>query len=237
VPDDRRAAVANNLVADITSKGHFTSGIIGISQLFLMLSDTGHHDVAVALASSIKYPSYGWTFNNPWENATTIWESFNANLDGGGSSHNHHMFSSIGSWFWRYLAGINLNGLTTITLYPRLQHDHSLLSSVYAETITSKGRVSVSWESEWQQSLLVMNVSLPPNAQGRVVVECPVKGSRWASLKLNGEWLLRREAAFAEAGSVSGVVLDGVTAWRERGDGAVEVEAMSGAYDFVGVWE
>jgi hypothetical protein len=56
-------------VTDITEKGHITCGIIGAAQLFPVLSSTGHHDVAVKLATATNYPSWGWTFNNPYENA------------------------------------------------------------------------------------------------------------------------------------------------------------------------
>ena len=326
VPDALRAAVAKNIVADITSKGHFTSGIIGLSQLFIQLSSTGHHDVAVNLASNTNYPSsaaqrrshccdrcslpsspsaavpvdrYGWTQNNPFENATTVGGALRqpasaallpspccASLsliallasvcircgrrstrrwteEGQGTpcltpplllrprcllrrpspcplcagvccSHNHHMFSAgVGSWVWRSVAGIHPNGLQAMLIHPRLQHNHSLLSSVNAETLTSKGRVSVSWESEWALQQLAMNVSLPPNAQAKLVVETPVKGGRWSRLSLNGQWLLNRQSAAVS----SDAVLDGVQAWRENADGAVELEALSGSYAFVGEWE
>jgi hypothetical protein len=144
------------------------------------------------------------------------------------------MFSAgVGSWVWRSVAGINPNGLEAIVIHPRLQHDHSLMSSVNAETLTSKGRIAVSWESEWEQQQLAMNVSLPPNARAKLVVETPVKGGRWSRLSLNGQWLLHPQIAALS----SDVVLDGVKSWRETADGAVELEAMSGGYEFVGIWE
>ena len=179
VPDSLRAAVAKNVADDITSKGHLTAGIIGVSQLFLQLSATGHHNVAVALASSTQYPSWGWTFTNQYENATTIWENFDAGMNPDFASHNHHMFSPIASWFYRCLAGIQLNGLHgAVRVHPRLQHDHALLSSVYGEVQTVKGMVSSAWESEWSQRRLQFNVTVPINAQAMVVVECPSKGGR-----------------------------------------------------------
>jgi hypothetical protein len=55
------------------------------------------------------------------------------------------MFNSIGSWFYRYLAGIELNGLSTILVHPRMSHDAELLKYIEAEVVTIKGRVHVKW--------------------------------------------------------------------------------------------
>jgi hypothetical protein len=65
-------------------------------------------DLAVTMLSDTTYPSYGYMFNNPREtNATTLWELWNAPFEGDGmNSRNHHMFGSVGTYFYRYLAGL-----------------------------------------------------------------------------------------------------------------------------------
>ena len=88
VPDALRARVAANLAADVKSRGHLTAGIIGTQQLFFMLSENGYHDVAVALASSTKYPGWGYTFTNQYENCTTIPENFDVPMNPAFASHN-----------------------------------------------------------------------------------------------------------------------------------------------------
>ena len=213
-----------------------TCGIIGAAQLLPVLSSHGHHDVAVRLASLTTYPSWGWMFTNPYENATTIWESMGAGQDGGDASHNHHMFSPIGSWFYRYLAGISLNGLKEVGVWPRLQHDHQLLHWVKAEVETPKGRVEVEWESEWGSQRLTMQVTVPSNTQGRIRVEPPIKGGRWEEMTLDGEWLVSQEGNHRHGPSPLSQRQD--VRWSvEDSSGVVEVEVGGGSYSFAGRWQ
>ena len=74
VPNNVRKIVLEHLVSDIIQKGtHASTGIIGTAHLCPLLSDNGYHDLALELVMSITYPSYGYMFNNPYENATTLW--------------------------------------------------------------------------------------------------------------------------------------------------------------------
>ena len=235
VPDSLRASVAKQLAQDIQLKGHMTCGIIGAAQLLPVLSSHGYHHVAVSLASSTSYPSWGWTFTNEWENGTTLWESFGAGHDGGAASHNHHMFSPIGSWFYRYLAGISFHGGldAPIQVRPRLQHDHRQLSWVQAEVDTPKGRVEVRWQSDWQHSSLTMTVSVPSNCQARVTIEPPVQSAMWTSVVVDGQRLFgsSHHAARAWHGTMEGV------RWEvQEESGMFEMEVGSGSFAFVGQW-
>ena len=235
-PDNLRASVAKVIAADVTTKGHLTAGIIGVSELFIQLSTNGHHDVAVALASNKDYPGWGWTFNNEYENATTVWENFDAGRNPDFASHNHHMFSPIASWFYRCIGGVQLNGLEGIVVHPRLQHDHSLLSSVHIELQTSKGMVASSWESEWAQQRLQLNVTVPNNAHATLVVEVPHKSGRWQQLRVNGQDMLHSPSMGKERMRRRQLSLDGVSGWREMDDGAMELSVSSGVYLFDGMW-
>ena len=121
VPDNLTQVVVKALVSDIQAKGHLTTGIVGVAQLFPVLSRYGHHDVALMLAQSTTYPSYGWMFSNAIENATTLWELWDSPMEGPGmNSRNHIMFGSVSAWFYRYVAGVQLNGLQDITIRPAM---------------------------------------------------------------------------------------------------------------------
>ena len=178
VPDELRAGVVKSLVADIQARDAFYSvGIVSIAQLFPVLSSNGHHDLALHLAQQTKYPSYGqpqpqplsgctiaaahssacavrcwsgWMFSNPIQNATTTWEAFNVLPDQSGSSLNHHMFNTIGSWFYRYVAGI-VPGVDSLLLHPRLPQVAGLLRRVQAELSLWQGEVLLDWERDEQQ--------------------------------------------------------------------------------------
>ena len=121
VPDNIRDGVLQHLVGDIRAKdNHVSTGIVSTAQIYPLLSDNGHHDLAVELITSITYPSYGFMFNNPYENATTIWEIWDAPFEGPSmNSRNHHMYASVGAWFYSHLIGIDLQA-ALIVIRPRM---------------------------------------------------------------------------------------------------------------------
>ena len=106
LPDNVRRSVFEYLVFDITQKGnHVSTGIVGTAQLLPLLSDNGYHDLALELVSSITYPSYGYMFNNPYENVTSLWELCDAPFEGPTmNSRSHIMFGSVGAWFYELLS-------------------------------------------------------------------------------------------------------------------------------------
>ena len=77
VPPALRAKVAANLAASINASGGMMTsvGIVSIAQLFPVLSSNGYHDVALRLIQQTTYPSFGYEFNNPIQQATTVWEA------------------------------------------------------------------------------------------------------------------------------------------------------------------
>ena len=151
VPDELRANVSAMLAASVVAADyHLTTGIVGTAQLFRMLSDNGYHDVAMRVATGTTYPSYGYQFTNPYENATTVWELWNADMeDGTMNSRNLIMFTSIGSWFWRYCAGIRLDGDSgrLLRLEPLLPSPELGLAihSMDASYVSHRGLVRVAW--------------------------------------------------------------------------------------------
>ena len=216
VPAALRSAVLESLVNDLRSTGHFTGGIVSVAALYPLLSNEGHQDLALQLALSTSFPSYGYMFNNNIQNATTTWEQWNTLPTQADSSLNHHMFNSIGGWFYRYLAGIQLNALKTITVHPRISFEMNLLDHVEAEVVTIKGRVQVEWTRLSVDSLM-LSVHVPNNADAIVVFDPLIRNSR--CLKLVCDDALACD--WAE---------DPVT-------GSVSVQIASGTYRFTVYWQ
>ena len=181
VPVSLRPTVLQTLLSNLRSTGYFTGGIVSIAALYPLLSNEGYHDLALQLALSTSYPSYGYMFNNNVQNATTTWEQWNTLPTQAGSSLNHHMFNSIGGWFYRYLAGIELNALKTIIVHPRVTYDPDLLDHVEAEVMTIKGRVHVEWTRVSTESLL-LSVSVPNNVDALVVFDPLLRNGRCSKL-------------------------------------------------------
>ena len=236
VPANLTATVLGSLVNDIHNRGQWTTGIISIAQLFPILSTSGHHDLAVQLAQKRDYPSYGWSFNNPYENATTLWEIWNApSSNAGMNSRNHHMFASIGAWFYRHLAGIQPNALSPIIIHPRWTTDHTLLPRLSAEVVTVAGAVSVSYERP-SASALRMEVVVPSGTQARLTLDPPTPLARCARLVESEQdvFVARKQSARRrplERRSVAGVV-----EVRETAERQVELLLQSGRYSFEAEW-
>jgi alpha-L-rhamnosidase len=177
VPTNVRNQVINHLVNDINQKdNHVSTGIISTAQIYPVLSDNGHHDLALELISSTTYPSYGYMFNNPYENATTIWEIWNtATGDPHMDSRNQAMLGSVGAWFYSHLAGIDLSP-KMITIHPRMASEPKkhLMSKLHCQLSTLYGLVQISYtrdERDTKANSILLHVTIPPNAQARVMFE------------------------------------------------------------------
>ncbi|CAF1588591.1 unnamed protein product [Rotaria sordida] len=188
IPANVRGAVINQLITDINQKGnHMTTGIVSTAQIYPILSDNGHHDLALELISSTTYPSYGYMFNNPYENATTTWELWNTPLTGPAmNSHNQAMYGSVGAWFYSHLAGIDLSS-NMITIRPRMASESKkhIMSKLDCQLSTLYGLVHVSYTRDERDTIsnsILLRVTIPPNAQARVIFEPLFVGGQYKTL-------------------------------------------------------
>jgi len=225
VPEQLRSQVLKSLVTNIVSTGYFTGGIVSVNALYPLLSKEGHHDLALQLAQSTSYPSYGFMSNNDIQNATTVWVQWNTLPQGARSSLNHHMFSTIGAWFYRYVAGIELNALETITIYPRMSYDPSLLAEVDTEVVTIKGSVRVQW-ARVSQDVLSLSTSIPNNAEAIVSFDRLLEKGQCVKLMCNDEiiWMRGEKNLFGDV-------------YEDESTGVMSVRIASGNYNFVAYWQ
>jgi len=84
----------------IDNQDYLDFGILGAKYTFRALSEAGRTDLAFAMATQTRRPSYGYSLEH---GATTLWEDWR-----NGSSRNHIMLGDISAWFYQYLAGIRL---------------------------------------------------------------------------------------------------------------------------------
>lgn len=135
-------------------------------------------------------------FTNPFENATTIWELWNAPFEGSGmNSRNHIMYGTIGTWFYSHLAGIDLSP-DLITIRPRMASEAKkhLMAKLDCKVSTLHGLVHVSYTRDNQQTAtnsILLHVTIPPNARARVMFEPLFSGGRCLTLIEGGKviWL------------------------------------------------
>jgi len=116
VSPEHLARVVDNLVDDIREKGdHITGGDVGHSYVFEALGRFGRSDVVADMLEKRDYPSYGYHVDM---GATALPEAWNGpNPDNPKGSQNHLMMGGIDAWFFRYLAGIQVEtGESAVTI-------------------------------------------------------------------------------------------------------------------------
>ena len=174
---------------------HLTAGLFGIKWVLMSLADGGENDLVMEMLTQQTYPSYGWMLNNPFGNATTLWESwfFSDNT----FSHNHPMFASSEVWLLQSVAGIQphpeAKGMDRVLIKPA---PPTKLDACQAAFMTPRGRIAVSWkrlshsgdkgeevhDCGRARAPFALNVSIPPN----VVATVHVPSASWSVHELGG---------------------------------------------------
>jgi alpha-L-rhamnosidase len=213
VPDGRAAAVAQRLADDITTRhdGHAYVGVIGAAYVLPVLTATGHHDVALTIATKTDEPSWGyWTDTLKF---TALGESWPADT----RSRNHHFFGAIVQWFYEDLAGIRPldPGFARVGFTPHVPTTG--LDHVAARYDSVRGAI----RSEWTRSAdgIHFRVTVPPTAHGRI--DLPASDP-----------MLVRVLHGAGDGNVALADAPGVSVGQSQ-DGHVRLEFGSGEYEFL----
>ena len=164
VPSGKEPLVAANLAKRIEADSNkLDVGLLGTKAILNALSDNGYSAVAYGLASSEKYPSWGWWIVN---GATTLYENWpiDATSD---ISMNHIMFGEIGAWFYKALGGIKPDehapGFKNILLQP---HFVNGLNQLEASHQSPFGKIISSWKREG--TTVSWQVVVPPNASATI---------------------------------------------------------------------
>ncbi|MBC7349299.1 MAG: family 78 glycoside hydrolase catalytic domain [Candidatus Aminicenantes bacterium] len=166
VPDKARGGVWSNLFNDLVYKhdSHLTTGIIGTKYILDVLTMFGNSDLAYDIMTKTDFPSYGYMIKN---GATTLWELWQKRQGPSMNSHNHPMFGSVGAWFYRALAGINLAPDSTafkkLIIRPQMVRD---LTHASGSIYTINGQVSCSWEKGDRK--IKLSVEIPVGSQAEV---------------------------------------------------------------------
>jgi alpha-L-rhamnosidase len=152
------AAIAHDLRVHAN---HIGAGVYGLHYLFGVLDRFGYTNLAYSAATQTTPGSYGHQIA---QGATSLWELWEA-TPAGTFSHDHHYYSSINTWFYQGLAGIQPaapgyariqviphvptnKGTTTVpaSVADELAGKRAALAHVKAAIRTSRGRVSSAWQ-------------------------------------------------------------------------------------------
>lgn len=164
VPPDKKDAVVKVLLDDIqnTHDGHLSTGIYGTRYMLDYLSEAGYSDVAYSIVTQADFPGWGYMLDN---GATTLWEVWK--FSDNSYSHNHPMFGSVSAWFYKTLAGIQLDtkapGFKKIRIKPYMPEDMKFAEGS-VETI--RGAVSSKWRKN--KNGYELKITIPANCTALV---------------------------------------------------------------------
>jgi hypothetical protein len=149
------------------------------------------------------------------------------------NSRNHHMFGSVGAWFYSHLAGIDLS-LDIITIRPRMASEGKkhLMAKLDCQLSTLYGLVHVTYtrdERDTTANSILLRVTIPPNARGRVMFEPLFVGGQCATLIEGGEVIWSSDTDSTNDQKLD-VEKDPVT-------GIMSVHIGSGQYEFQALWK
>jgi alpha-L-rhamnosidase len=122
--------------------------------------------------------------------ATTLWERWEYLDDRGMNSHSHHMIGSIGSFFYRIIAGIRPDpekpGYKNIIIKPypigNLKHAEARIATIYG-IIVSK------WKRDDRK--FHIDIDIPPNTTADLYM--PIKGFEKFRIEESGKELEKND--------------------------------------------
>jgi len=160
-----RAAVFASLVRDIESRDYaITTGGVGHRFLLEALAQGGRSDVVYRIINQDTKPGYGYQLK---QGATALTEAWDANH---GDSQNHFMMGHITEWFYRHLAGIDVDpegpGFKKILIRPQPVGD---LTWAEASHTTVHGTIAVRWE-RGADGTFTLKATIPPNTTATIYV-------------------------------------------------------------------
>ena len=167
VPASYRNGVVETLKEEIAVryKGHFNTGIFGTRFLLEMLARHDMNNLACDMMNQTDFPSFGDMIR---QGATTMWEQWD-----GKNSRNHPMFGGALSWFYRHLAGVQVD-----ETFPGYKH------FVVKPILTSLERVMYEYETPY--GLLKSDIRQTTN-EVTLTVTVPVGSSATVYLPINNE--------------------------------------------------
>ena len=146
---------------------HFNCGMIGVRVLFRTLAAHGDAELAYKLITRTDAPSYGiWADKfGLVSNA----ESFNATVNGYGTSLNHHFMSDYSGFFISHIAGLQVNPYKDNPAYIRINPSFiPALDNASAFYETVAGKVSVFWVRKGEE--IELTVEKADGVGGEVVL-------------------------------------------------------------------
>ena len=169
LPAESEKLVARRMFEAVKNVGYrITTGNLTTRYLMDMLAKHGYIDAAWKLMTREEYPSWGFMLQN---DATTIWERFEAKWGSGMNSHDHPMYGSVGYWFYAYILGAKPSetGWQEFTVTPHIPED-----LLFAEGCidTLYGKIYVKWKKKELETTVWVDVPFGTKAVLQLPGKC-----------------------------------------------------------------
>ncbi len=163
VPEKEQVRVLQNFLKEIELKnGHIDAGVVGTKAVINALMKYDQEQVLFEMASKKTFPGWGYWIEE--FGATTLYQNWD-----GSQSRNHIMFGSIGDYFYKGLAGINVDeknpGYRNIIIRPSVNND---VQWVQAGQESPYGTIESSWEKVGNE--IRMDIKVPVNSEAIIHV-------------------------------------------------------------------
>ncbi|MBE6653951.1 MAG: hypothetical protein E7608_00680 [Ruminococcaceae bacterium] len=175
--EEEKQGLLAKLIEQIKEKDdHLDFGVLGCKFVMNALGSSGYGDVGTKMVLQKTFPGVAEWMNR---GATTLWECWN-----GGGSHNHHMFSDLSSFMYKYIAGISPDekepGFRHVVFRPAIDSE---LTSAKASHESMLGAVLCDWHKDGENISVTLEV--PFGAHGTLYLP-----ERFAGSAKNGEEVL-----------------------------------------------
>jgi len=165
VEPEHRAAVLDALVRDLEARDYaITTGGVGHRFLLEALAQADRSDIVLRIIDRDDKPGYGYQLKM---GATALTEAWDANH---GDSQNHFMMGHITEWFFRHLAGIDVDpagpGFKKIIIRPQPAGGLTWIEATHA---TVHGTIAVRWDRT-ADGRSTLATTIPPNTTATIHV-------------------------------------------------------------------
>jgi len=171
---DKLEPLKMQLISEIEKYNyHHHCGMLGLQYLFNALDICDISDLGIKMITADGHPSF-----KQWitDGATTMYERWSND-----ESNNHHMFTSLLSWFNRSLVGLrlddNINAFKKAIIAPVFAESLNYCSGTYN---TKSGYYSVSWK-RLENENIALDIEIPEGATAKIKLK---------NYAINGETLL-----------------------------------------------
>lgn len=164
-PADCMSAVEQTLKRVTTERfgGHLATGLMGLPVITEWATASGEAQFMYDMLKKRDYPGFLYMLDN---GATTTWEHWN-----GERSRIHNCYNSLGTWFYRALAGIvpMAPGYAEVTIAPQTVDG---IDYVRASKETPFGLIAVAWKRT-DEGTIALDVDIPAGVKATLASPNP----------------------------------------------------------------